>query len=61
MYHCEIKIEDKLKEEKEHTKRYTSKANNFSNFKAWKRDDFVNRIEQKGKYGAAKRMKLQRR
>ena len=59
MYHYALKIEDQLKEEKEHSKRYTSRTNTFSNSKTWIKDSFVNRNESlspKEKFVAAKRV-----
>ena len=48
-----------MREEKEHSKRYTSKSNTFSNSNVWNKDGFVSRSEAKGKFVVAKRMEAE--
>ena len=48
-----------MREEKEHSKRYTSKSNTFSKSNVWNKDGLVNRSEAKGKFVVAKRIEVE--
>ena len=59
MYHYAIKIEEQLREEDEHSKRYTFKSNTFSNSNVCNKVGFVNKSRTKGKFVVAKRMEAE--